>query len=405
MTQWRAQLEGSTSQISGRDVVMGGGGFADDGAPAACVLQLGAAGEGPADGLGVDRSGAAKAKVQGRNSTMPLVHPVALPEICDGEWALTLQTTWVEPAYVEPDASWCLPGGEPASPLANGGAFGGKQRSPVPGRAQTLATEMQRRSRVLWSREDVVRHGPKRPPLALGLRSDGSGVVRIGRTPGSPDLSGLRARVAAIAPLLVIEEVDIVGPPVGDELRGAGWVEVLAAQHLLRRQNERDAGPNGQRSGTGSCDVTVPGGGRARVSLDLTGGPQGRGTVSVEVWAGEVLDPVTLRSYALGAVHQALGLVWSEGIAVDAAGEPLDLTIRSFGILAARDMPHVEVFLHAEDRWPVNGSDAVFAATAAAAWMAEGTPPQWPTRRGGAGRKSAAVARAAQEEAQEEEKR
>jgi hypothetical protein len=112
-------------------------------------------------------------------------------------------------------------------------------------------------------------------------------------------------------------------------------------------------------------------------------GHSGRGTVSVEVWAGELLDPVTLRSYALGAVHQALGLVWSEGIAVDAAGVPLDLTIRSFGILTAREMPQVEVILHEEDRWPVNGSDAVFAATVAAAWIAEGLPPQWPTRRGG----------------------
>ena len=102
----------------------------------------------------------------------------------------------------------------------------------------------------------------------------------------------------------------------------------------------------------------------------------------MEVWAGEVLCPVTLRSYALGAVHQALGLVWSEGIAVDPDGAPLDLTIRSFGILAARDMPPVEVILHADDRWPVNGSDAVFAATLAAAWTAEGLPPTWPTRRG-----------------------
>ena len=99
------------------------------------------------------------------------------------------------------------------------------------------------------------------------------------------------------------------------------------------------------------------------------------------MWAGEILCPVTLRSYALGAVHQALGLVWSEGIAVDGAGEPVDLTIRSFGILAARDMPDVVVRLHEEDRWPVNGSDAVFVATLAAAWIADGLPARWPTRR------------------------
>ena len=99
-----------------------------------------------------------------------------------------------------------------------------------------------------------------------------------------------------------------------------------------------------------------------------------RGRLEVDVWAGEVLCPVTLRSYALGAVHQALGLVWSEGIAVDDAGEPVDLTIRSFGILPARDMPEVVVRLHEQDRWPVNGSDAVFVATLAAAWIAEGLP-------------------------------
>ena len=106
-----------------------------------------------------------------------------------------------------------------------------------------------------------------------------------------------------------------------------------------------------------------------------------RGRVEVDVWAGEILCPVTLRSYALGAVHQALGMVWSEGIALDAAGEPVDLTIRSFGILAARDMPEVTVRLHDEDGWPVNGSDAVFVATLAAAWIAEGLPGRWPTRR------------------------
>jgi hypothetical protein len=62
---------------------------------------------------------------------------------------------------------------------------------------------------------------------------------------------------------------------------------------------------------------------------------------------------------------------------------PVDLTIRSFGILAARDMPEVTVTIHPQDVWPVNGSDAVFVATLAAAWMAEGRPACWPTRRTG----------------------
>jgi xanthine dehydrogenase small subunit len=361
LAAWRAQLEGPTFQSSGPDVVLGGGGFADDTAPTDALVQLGAATATLAPSLRAARHGSGK--VQGRNSTVPLVHPVALPE---GPWDLTLQTTWVEPAYVEPDASWCRPAAPPASPLANGGAFGGKRHSPVADRSRERSAEADATVRLLWSREDVVRYGPKRPPLALGLRADGSGRLRIGRSPGSADLSELRGRVHAVAPRLDVEEVEIVGPPVGPDLRGAVWAEVLAAVTALGAAEP------------GRADVTVPGGGRAVVSLGAEGGAEG---ITVEVWAGEVLCPVTLRSYALGAVHQALGLVWSEGIAVDPDGLPLDLTIRSFGILAARDMPPVDVILHPDDRWPVNGSDAVYAATLAAAWMAEGLPPAWPTRR------------------------
>jgi xanthine dehydrogenase small subunit len=381
LVSWRAQLEGATFQRSGPEIVLGGGGFADDVAPAGALVQLGAAETTPAATLGEARAGTVK--VQGRNSTVPLVHPVAVPA---GEWALTLQTTWVEPAYLEPDASWCRPAGVPASPLANGGAFGGKRHSPVVVRARALAMERQSPVRVLWSREDVVRYGPKRPPLALALRPDGSGVVRVGRTPGSPDLGELGERLRQVAPDVVVEVVDIVGPPVALELRGAVWVEVLAARHALAARRAEGWG-DGSGDGSGSADVTLPGGGRAVVRVGAGAGAgaglPGRGTVSVEVWAGELLHPVTLRSYVIGAVHQALGLVWSEGIAVDAAGVPLDLTIRSFGILAAREMPQVEVTLHEDDRWPVNGSDAVFAATLAAAWIAEGAPPRWPTRRSG----------------------
>jgi aerobic-type carbon monoxide dehydrogenase small subunit (CoxS/CutS family) len=365
LAAWRAQVEGPAFQSSGPDVVLGGGGFADDAAPTDALVQLGA--DAPlARGLRAARAGTGR--VQGRNSTVPLSYPMAVPE---GEWALTLQTTWVEPAYVEPDASWSRPGDPAASPLANGGAFGGKRRSPVPGRARTLADETDEVVRVLWRREDVVRRGPKRPPLAVALRADGSGVVRVGTTPGSPDLGALLSRLRSLAPGLSVDDVEVVGPPVSTDLRGAGWAEVLAALAAVR------SGPGA--GGEGRADVAVSGAGRAAVELRLHDGE--RGEAVVDVWAGEVLCPVTLRSYALGAVHQALSLVWSEGIAVDETGEPVDLTIRSFGILGARDMPAVTVRLHEVDGWPVNGSDAVYAATLAAAWVAEGLPPRWPTRR------------------------
>jgi hypothetical protein len=75
--------------------------------------------------------------------------------------------------------------------------------------------------------------------------------------------------------------------------------------------------------------------------------------------------------------------VTSEGLAVDADGEVHDLTIRSFGILRARDVPPITVELDVDDRRPsVNGSDAVFAAVAAAAWLERGLPTDWPTERG-----------------------
>jgi hypothetical protein len=362
---WRAQVEGPAFQVSGPDVVLGGGGFADDTAPPGALVQLGA--DAPlAPDLRTAR--ADHGRIQGRNSTVPLTHPVGLPA---GEWALTLQTTWVEPAYVEPDASWSLPGGRPAPPLANGGAFGGKRRSPVPARARELSDEMGEAVRVLWRREDVVRRGPKRPPLAIALRPDGTGILRVASTQGSADLGPLTARVHELCPGVHVEQVEVAGPPVAPELRGAGWAEALAARSALEAPA---AAP-----GTGRARVVLPGVGSANVEVHFGAGERGR--VEVDVWAGEILCRTTLRSYALGAVHQALGMVWSEGIAVDAAGEPVDLTIRSFGILAARDVPEVVVRLHEEERWPVNGSDAVFVATLAAAWIADGLPARWPTRR------------------------
>src|SRR5439155_23658216 len=107
---------------------------------------------------------------------------------------VTLRTTWIEPAYLEPDASWCVPGGEPVTPLANGGAFGGKVASVAPVAARQLADRHGRPVRVLLSREDVVRLGPKRPPLAGAARADGTGEIRVART------DGIGAAIASIAP-------------------------------------------------------------------------------------------------------------------------------------------------------------------------------------------------------------
>ncbi|MHB8219146.1 MAG: (2Fe-2S)-binding protein [Acidimicrobiales bacterium] len=374
LIQWRAQIEGPAYQVSGPQTVLGAARFADDTAPpGALVATPGADGElVVADSLVEARS--RSHKVQGRNSTEPLVHPVAVPE---GDWDLTLQTTWVEPAYLEPDASWCQPGSVPATPLANGGAFGGKRRSPVAADSRRLADQLQAPVRVLWSREDVTRRGPKRPPIAAGVRRDGHGTLRFARSTGPGCIESdwaadreaeLLRRVEAVAPALAAELVDVTGPPTSVDLRGTGWVEAAVLVAGLRALLADRVGPGWP------AEITSPAGGRARATV------HNDDAVEVHVWAGDVLDETTLRSYCIGAVHQALGWVWHEGIAVDDEGHVRDLTVRSFGIITARDMPHVDVSVHPSPRWPVNGSDAVFAATAAAAWVAEGLAPRWPTR-------------------------
>jgi len=342
----RAAMEGGGPQRVGPAVALGAGGFADDSAPADALVAVPDGQGGYAVGATLSEARLAAGKVQGRRTTVEPEPPLALP---DGEWDLTLRTTWVEPAYLETDASWCVPGGEPVTPLANGGAFGGKVESPVAADARRLADEHGRPVRVLWAREDTVRLGPKRPPIAAGIRRDGTGSVRVVATPG------IAASFAAAG--FGVEEVEAAGPPTSTAIRGAGWVEAAVLQ----------AGARGEVGW-----IEAPGGGRATAVID-------GGTIRVRVDAGDPLDEVVLCSYAVGAAHMALSWVCSEGLAVDLDGEVQDLTIRSFGILRATAMPEVEVVLEPSDRPPVNGSDAVFAAVAVAAWLDQGCPPVWPT--------------------------
>lgn len=101
----------------------------------------------------------------------------------------------------------------------------------------------------------------------------------------------------------------------------------------------------------------------------------------MEVSCGRPLDAVVLRSYCIGAAHMAYSLVTSEAIAVEAHGTVADLTVRSFGVVPASQTPTVDVRIDPSEAEPVNGSDAVFVAVAAATWLARGCPPTWPTDR------------------------
>jgi aerobic-type carbon monoxide dehydrogenase small subunit (CoxS/CutS family) len=356
----RATLESGTTQAAGVDVVLGRAPFAADRAPEGSLVALATGDGGYAVAESASAARLAAGKVQGRSSTLPLRHPVELPELAGA--VVRLATTFVEPAYVEPDASWCEPGGEPSSPFANAGAFGAKRHSAVAADARRLAEESGRAVLALWPREEVVRRGKKRPPLALALRSDASGVLRIARTPGSDPLEGLVAKLAETRPAIEVELVDVVGPPVGATHRGAVLAELLAAEALVADTG----GPIVVRSDNGAV---------ATVDLDPDG------PVRVVVAAGRALCEVTLASYVTGAVHQALGMVRSEGIAVGDDGAVHDLTIRSFGTLSASRTPPIDVVVADDEGEPVAAGLAVFAATLAAAWRAGGTPERWPLER------------------------
>ena len=371
LARHRATLESGSPQDVGPEVSLGRGGFADDLAPAGCLVAVPDGRGGFCVGESLAEARANAGKVQGRNTTVVVSYPLEIPE---GDWALRLRTTFVEPGYLEPDAAWCQPGGPPASPLANGGAFGGKLRSPVSDVSRSLADRYGRPVRVVLSREDVVRMGPKRPPIAAGIRADGSGVIRVATTPDSEDLSDWIEDVGRVLPKAEVERVAVAGPPVSSLLRGAGWAEasVLAAA-LATLSSEHASRVDGD---SGTTTVTAPNGAIASATIEPDR------SVSVSVAAGEALDEVVLRSYVMGAVHQALGWVRTEGIAVSGDGEVLDLTIRSFGIITARDMPTVRVSVEPDERPPLRAGDAVFAAVAAAAWITGGLEQDWPTARG-----------------------
>ncbi len=357
----RAALEGGRPQRINGEAVLGRGGFAAGTAPRDALIEV----PGPDGDWVVGQTMAevreAAAKVQGRRTTLEAAPPIAAPQ---GRWDSVLRTSWVEPAYLETDASWCEPGGEPADPLANGGAFGAKSDSPLPAVARRLADEHGRAVLALWSREDSVRHGPKRPPVAMAMNGDGRGIVRVARTDSIADA------ILVAAPGLEVEQVDVVGPPTSAALRAAGWAEAFCASVA--------AGAESPLGGIESEAVVVgmPTGATARVEVVQRDG----GRILVAVDAGDPLDEAVLRSYVIGAVHMAAGWVCSEGLAVDDAGDVCDLTIRSFGVLGAAAMPPVEVVATGSGGEPVGVGDAVFAATAAALWRHHGFTADWPLR-------------------------
>ncbi len=392
----RAELEGGATQRVAPEVPLGDGGFADDRAPRDALVAVplppgSSAAAVSAAGLdwvvaeSLFEARARAGKVQGRRTTIDPAPPLAIPMSEDGI-GVRLATGWVEPAYLEPDASWCVPGGEPASPLANGGAFGGKVASPVAAAARELADRLGRTVRVVFAREDVVRLGAKRPPVAATARYHEGRVFVHGAVAGD----GAPFRAAVAWPYQVEEIGDwtstrVPGPATASTARAVGLAErAVLLEGALHDANVDRASIIGDGRAASvlldSCVAVASGAlAGARVHCGASGTIDG---LDVRVAAGDPLDEVVLRSYAIGAAHMALGWVLTEGLAVDTeTGEIHDLTIRSFGILRAKDTPPIHVEVVDDPGAPrARASDAVFAAVAAATWNAvtdaDGTRPE-----------------------------
>ena len=386
----RAALEGGSGQRVAADVPVGHGGFADDTAPRDALVAIPlppgsdapfveAAGIRWVVGESLTEVRVQAGKVQGRRTTVEVRPPLPLPDLPDG--GVRLATSWVEPGYLEPDASWCAPGGVPASPLANGGAFGGKESSPVTAAARELADSSGRTVRTVFSREDVVRLGPKRPPVSAAAAFRAGRLTVAGTTLAALPRSGSSYTFPVDTTWATTAPIGLVASPA---LRAAGLAEqaVLVEGALDVAGVERADFVGETAVVLLDTAVVTTSGARAgaRVVFDPSTGLVVR--IEVRVAAGDPLDDVVLRSYAIGATHMALGWVLTEGLAVDPeTGIVHDLTIRSFGIIRPKDVPAIDIAI-VDDAGPpqAHSSDAVFAAVAAATWnaiaRAEGERPE-----------------------------
>ena len=143
-------------------------------------------------------------------------------------------------------------------------------------------------------------------------------MLRVVRTPG------IAEAIAAVAPDLVVEEVDVAGPPTSVDLRAAGWAEAVV---LLAGARARPARSGRRRAARAEAEVVDGDGIHVRVALRRSA-RRGR--------AALLLHRRRPHGARLGHAR--------EGLAVDDDGEVHDLTIRSFGIVPRPiDTPPIDV--------------------------------------------------------------
>ena len=318
---------------SGPAVVLGDAGFADDGCPADALVAVLDGDGGYAVAASLPEARALADKVQGRSTTVPLSHPVAGTRRGSG------CSRWRPPGWSRATSSPTPPGARPAAsrppPTATAARSGAScvppwPRTPAgwptagPAGAGAVVPRGRRAARARSGRRWPAGSPPTAPACCrVGVSGgrldgpvwDGAAGRRGRRRPRPGGGAGRRGGAAASRPNC--------GPRCGPRRRCWPPPPVSGARHTRARRGRRGGGA--VRAAGPSCACAAD------------------GSLEVEVAAGAVLDAVVLRSYAIGAAHQALGWVRSEGIAVSADGSVQDLTVRSFGILQARAVPPITV--------------------------------------------------------------
>ena len=183
--------------------------------------------------------------------------------------------------------------------------------------------------------------GGRRPPRPEAAADRRPACGPTGRACfGWPAPRGSRPRWPRWRPGSSVEEVDVAGPPTSAGLRAAGWAEAAVLLAVAGRRARAAAPGHGHiargrdrhRRGRGRR-------GRARPSRSASG--CAAATRSTR-WCCAPTPSARPTWRWAGCAR--------EGIAVDDEGVPQDLTIRSFGILRARDTPDIDVTIDAATR-------------------------------------------------------
>ena len=302
----RADTRGWGAAGVGPDVVLGRGRFADDTAPPGAGRRARRVGR-----LRGGRHRPAEARAPGRQGAGPQHHRGTAPpgRAPPGDLGSHLADHLGRAGVPRARRLVVRAGRRAGVALGNGGAFGGKLHSPVaadaraPGRrARSAGPGRSGRGRTSSAA------APSGPPVAAGVAADGTGVLAGGPSPpGSPDdrWASVVAEVAGWRPGSCVEQVRVPGPPVSFDLRAAVWAEAAIAGRVR-------AGALGRRA---PVVMAAPGrGDRARPAAGpvatLPSRRLGRGGGRCR---RRPLDEVVLRSYCIGAAHQALGWVRSRG--------------------------------------------------------------------------------------------